>query len=103
MPSNALAFEVMGELFELDRTRYLLTAAPQFDRTNINRVIEDGAFVYDSLLAYLHGEASGFARGTRRWLKFAQKSRRKMGENRDDADGTRPPGAPRGGDLVLEP
>jgi hypothetical protein len=74
-PANLTALTVMCELMEFDRLRWIMGGAGA-DLASTDRFIDDGVFVYESLLAFLHGEEPGYARGTDRWLKFARKSRK---------------------------
>lgn len=76
--TNLLAFEVMGELVEFDRLRYLMQMSESYEPDNLDAFINDGVYTYESVINYLHDEGGGVPRGTKRWLKFAYKSRQDL-------------------------
>jgi hypothetical protein len=94
-----MALHLMGELMELDHARFLLSSGTASDVSNLDTFIDDGVFSYESVLAFIHGEAPGYARGTNRWLKFARKSRKKIGKDTGLVRTGRGPLLPRETDL----
>jgi hypothetical protein len=83
VPTNGMAAIVMFELAEFDKQRALLIGASddpaEVDVSNLDVFIDDGALCYQRMLSVLHGyDLHSSPRDTKRWLKFARKSRRKL-------------------------
>ncbi len=92
----------MVELVEWDRARTILGRASDahggvWDSEKTDVFVNDGAFLFRSILATLHGAPGAFdKRNTKRWLKHSEKSRRQVAK---EAEGDRAEGAP----LVVRP
>jgi hypothetical protein len=84
IPVNLLAFEVMTELVAFDGMRALMVGASRqsetdWDSGTVDQFVDDGADCYRALIDVLHEDTNRWDRaGTKRWLKFARKSRKKL-------------------------